>query len=166
MKSTYIYLKGGVNSHNEDLQGLWKQMWKTERPPKVKNFTWRLPSNSFPVKTRLRERGINMSLTCLRCDQAKDSIHVFLEFNKAKGCWRYLQFDPPMTQSRHIVERVQQFIHKKTAQEVAAIVCCIWLEMNEFVWNGKQFSDHTSIYSKKKSLQEWKLARKIENRGV
>src|SRR5690606_3902752 len=54
--------------------------WKVKCPPKIKHFLWQLLSWCIAVKERLRTRGIQWDICCVRCGAPGESInHVFFE---------------------------------------------------------------------------------------
>ena len=67
------YQDNDFTSEDNMLQRWWKGMWNIYTPSKVRMFVWRCFNDILPTGIRLRERGVNCSVICRRCDKAFES---------------------------------------------------------------------------------------------
>lgn len=57
------------------------------RPPRVKNFMWRLCKDCVPTRRRLLDKGINCPSNCVYCrDGEENNYHLFLQCPKSIDC--------------------------------------------------------------------------------
>lgn len=67
-----------------------KNLWSLSVPPKVKIFTWRLLSNSQPVKSNLRSKGFLVDGICSLCRDDIESLdHHFCACSVVQRIWYY-----------------------------------------------------------------------------
>ena len=67
---------------------VWKRLWKTNIPNKIKAFEWRACQNVLPTKENLACRGIMDNDRCELCKQAPKSVlHVLWECGVAQDIW-------------------------------------------------------------------------------
>jgi hypothetical protein len=67
---------------------LWDLVWKSDVPPKVQHFAWRLAKNSLPTWCNKKRRNIEISDQCPLCGmEAEDNFHPFLRCPLAKDLW-------------------------------------------------------------------------------
>lgn len=64
----------------------WLSFITIKHDIKVKNFTWLLLTDNLPMKTWLKEMGVNMLPNCTRCDDVNDLCHVFFDCDKTRAC--------------------------------------------------------------------------------
>jgi len=77
-----------VPNQNRDI------IWKQKVPPKVRSFLWRASHNYLPTRSRLIQKGIPCSESCVHCDvSAETHTHLFFVSAKAVACWELLQLD-------------------------------------------------------------------------
>jgi hypothetical protein len=77
----------GASSKSPDgSRSLWKNIWKTNVPNKVRIFSWRLASDNLPTRENKRCRTLEIQNTCVACGNAKeDSFHATVECTKARA---------------------------------------------------------------------------------
>ncbi|KAG2304480.1 hypothetical protein Bca52824_033131 [Brassica carinata] len=72
----------------QDIPGsieLKQRLWKMKSPPKLKQFLWRMLSQSLPVGSNLKRRHITPDALCKRCFQEEETdSHIFFECPYAK----------------------------------------------------------------------------------
>lgn len=67
---------------------LWRAIWKTKAPAKLKHFLWKALSGALAVKERLRSRHIPVDPTCVSCGAPSESIcHVLFQCPTAAETW-------------------------------------------------------------------------------
>ena len=68
----------------------WKQLWKKEFPPKIRDIIWRGAFNALPSRRRLRFFTATEP-ECSLCDQPEDGPHMLATCSKLTGFWRQIQ---------------------------------------------------------------------------
>lgn len=59
---------------------LWKNIWRSKIPPKVKKFTWKISHDIIPTKVNLARKGVHLDLGCGVClGHPEMDGHVFRE---------------------------------------------------------------------------------------
>jgi hypothetical protein len=72
----------------------WKDIWRTECTPNVRQFLWRIAHNSLPHRLSLKHRGMDIDLICPMCNRLdEDGCHLFLRCKTVKGLWLNFQLD-------------------------------------------------------------------------
>ena len=86
--------QGGDRANN---QLIWKiYIWDVNVPKKIQIFfLWRVDKGILPVRSNLANRRTMVEKTCLRCNQAEESIifHGLRQYVVAQEIWSILQFD-------------------------------------------------------------------------
>ena len=71
---------------------IWSVLWKANVPPKIKNFGWRLATESFGVQTIRHKRGLEIFPTCSICGmEPEDGYHAVMRCTKAKALCEIMQ---------------------------------------------------------------------------
>lgn len=65
-----------LDRHESRSTTTWSTVWKAYIIVKVKNFMWKLVSNSITVMQNLRRQGINVTVNCLICGMEEDREHM------------------------------------------------------------------------------------------
>lgn len=67
----------------------WHRVWQLALPHKFKIFLWRFCRNNFPVRVRLRGKGVSVPIICPMCNVEVEHLrHVFFECSFARSCWQ------------------------------------------------------------------------------
>ncbi|KAM1281942.1 hypothetical protein ACFX2I_022487 [Malus domestica] len=56
----YVDSSASSSSNASAYVRLWKHLWKTNIPPKVKKFTWRVCHKILPTKVNLKKKGVGV----------------------------------------------------------------------------------------------------------
>ena len=65
---------------------IWSVLWKANVPPKIRNFGWRLATESLGVQTSRHKRGLELFPTCSICGmEPEDGYHAVMRCTKAKA---------------------------------------------------------------------------------
>jgi len=81
-------LKWAPHLANPDFE--WKQLWKKEFPPKIRDIIWRGAFNALPSRRRLRFFTATEP-ECTLCNQPEDGPHMLALCSKLTGFWRQIQ---------------------------------------------------------------------------
>jgi hypothetical protein len=77
------HLMGGVHS---DFFG--QSIWSAQVPPKVRLFMWRACLDILPTKTKLFDKGLIHSVSCLWCEEDPETAsHVLWQCEFAQRIW-------------------------------------------------------------------------------
>ncbi|CAL1377257.1 unnamed protein product [Linum trigynum] len=133
----------------------WSALWKTQVPPKVRYFLWKVMHDILPTNVNLMKKlEDKISADCPYCGIAETQLHRFMECAWSRRIWRRSLWTDRYT---HIEEEtVQAWLNRvlTTAdQETIGGICCLlwflWVERNNQVFNGPK-------------LEEEEIARKAE----
>jgi hypothetical protein len=70
---------------------IWDLIWKSNVPPKVQNFAWRLATNSLPTWRNKCRRTLEVTDQCPVCGvEAEDNFHPFVRCTLAVQLWSYM----------------------------------------------------------------------------
>ncbi|KAK1390491.1 hypothetical protein POM88_018669 [Heracleum sosnowskyi] len=88
----FVYGKKSLPTHlassSSQKKSVWKMIWKIKCPPKLRNFLWRVCSNSLPTAYNLFKRSCGISPLCLICSSALETTeHFLLECTWTKLVW-------------------------------------------------------------------------------
>ena len=86
-RSAYNLLQG--ESVEENLDGVFKDLWKLKIPAKASIFAWRLIRDRLPTKSNLRRRQVDISDSmCPLCrNKEEDASHLFFYCSKTQPLW-------------------------------------------------------------------------------
>jgi ribonuclease HI len=77
---------GSTSSKTDGERSLWNCIWKTDVPPKVRIFGWRLATDSLPTRKNKFRRTLEPDDTCTICGSAvEDAHHATVRCSKAAG---------------------------------------------------------------------------------
>ncbi|XP_075649856.1 uncharacterized protein LOC142620360 [Castanea sativa] len=130
------------------LHSFWNGIWSAQVPPKIKTFFWRACNDSLPTRTKLFERKVLHSFSCVLCNEkAKTCDYLFLECSFAQAVW--LQ-SPLLNDYRHyskmkFIDAINAALKKLSAFvfDTLCIACwMIWKCRNKAVFNNIAPSYH------------------------
>ena len=76
------------SSNPARLHSFWNGIWSAQVPPKIKTFIWRACNDSLLTRTKLFERKVLHSFSCVLCfEEAETCDHLFLECSFAQAVW-------------------------------------------------------------------------------
>ena len=140
------------NNVNGD-RGLWKLIWNSKVPPKVKIFTWKLATNSLAVQVNRSHRLPNVLPTCtIRGMEDETGYHATMCCTKAlalrqglTACWR-LPAEEKLTFTGHdwvlvLLDSLNQDLRSK----MMFIWWRAWHHRNDVIFGKGDASVHNSI---------------------
>uniref|UniRef100_A0A803PII9 Reverse transcriptase domain-containing protein n=1 Tax=Cannabis sativa TaxID=3483 RepID=A0A803PII9_CANSA len=88
--SAYVLLQQAKTSNSQPSNsGFWLKLWELKLPPKVKDFLWRVCTNSLPTKFQLSTKHVPIDTVCPLCMAAPETaLHVLVRCVFAQQCWR------------------------------------------------------------------------------
>jgi ribonuclease HI len=132
----------GQTSNNDKEAQLWKNLWKTNVPPKQTHLIWRIIHNVIPIKPNLISKGIMCDSLCPRCNNATESLdHAFLHCDWVRQLW----FSSPLTisttniQTHSFGDWLKYMIlhtNKESIQMIFSITYSIWFTRNKKVFQN------------------------------
>jgi hypothetical protein len=86
--------EAGMSSKPSGERDVWNLIWKSNVPPKVRVFGWKLASNTLGVQATRHKRKMDHVPTCSICGmEPETSYHAMMRCTKAnalRDCLRYL----------------------------------------------------------------------------
>uniref|UniRef100_A0A803PSK2 RNase H type-1 domain-containing protein n=1 Tax=Cannabis sativa TaxID=3483 RepID=A0A803PSK2_CANSA len=125
-----------------DNSGFWLKLWQLKLPPKVKDFLWRVCTNSLPTRFQLSTKHVPINPLCPLCMAAPETaLHVLVRCAFAQQYWRQTRVTTlgtaAMTFSGWWEEGLNTWSMAESL-EVAMMLCLIWKVRHDMVWNSKQ----------------------------
>lgn len=77
-----------LNGRGDRATSIWRCIWKTNTTPSIKNFAWKMLTNSLAVQTNLVRRHMNVSPNCNMCGLQEDTEHMLFKCSWTAGVWR------------------------------------------------------------------------------
>lgn len=159
----YWYEQNGTNTEDDHEQS-WKNLWKIEVPHKFKILLWRICRNNLPVRYVLRGRGVQTTILCPMCGvDIEHLLHIFLDCNFAKQCWRILglNFESLWVESapEWLFDRLARD-DKEMWVQIATGIWSIWSARNLKVWEQKQVTPELTIQWSSRLVSQWRDLRK------
>lgn len=114
---------------------IWRLIWGTNVPQKIKIFVWKACSNILPVKGNLMRRKLRREGVCPICGDSEETVeHVLLFCNWTKPVWfgSQLQSIPDMGAIQSLHGWLSQISFK--FQEVFCLLWFIWKARNKRVF--------------------------------
>ncbi|CAM0907844.1 unnamed protein product [Alopecurus aequalis] len=91
MEGTWRTLKESTSSVPDGGRKVWDLIWKSDAPPKVQHFAWRLATDSLPTWRNKYKRNLEVTEQCPVCGvEAEDNFHPFFRCTLAKELWNYM----------------------------------------------------------------------------
>ena len=73
----------------EELQQVWKGIWKIQTPNRIHHFIWRATRDSLPTKLNLRARHFPLEDACELCgDYQETTLHSLWLCEHAQAVWK------------------------------------------------------------------------------
>ncbi|XP_037491505.1 uncharacterized protein LOC119369320 [Jatropha curcas] len=117
---------------------LWKQIWKLNVSPKVRDFMWHMGRNVLPTRDNLSKRGVTTSLHCLFCQESENGDHVLVKCSIAQEVWRQAGF----LFANINLSFQELFIHiisskgQQHAELMATVAWSLWAARNAMLWSN------------------------------
>jgi hypothetical protein len=85
------YIQGRPACSGENNSWMWKKLWQSKVPMKVKVFWWRIANEFIPSRANLHQRHIEPLSTCTPCGvEPETSYHALTKCSYAREFWRLL----------------------------------------------------------------------------
>lgn len=66
---------------------VWTHIWAANSPPKLKNFIWKLATNSLAVRANQTRRRMEVSPYCHMCGMVEDTEHMVYRCAWTEAVW-------------------------------------------------------------------------------
>lgn len=90
VRENWLYEVPGNSDTNGNMKQ-WKKLWSLKVPAKLRNFAWRLATNSVPTEVVRHNRNMAESSVCPICNSAEDTWkHALVQCpmgKKSMGQW-------------------------------------------------------------------------------
>ncbi|KAE8804042.1 hypothetical protein D1007_20004 [Hordeum vulgare] len=88
---------GSASAQPSGDRPLWKLIWDTKVPPKLKNFAWQVASGSLPTDVEKKRRHFDLNGFCQVCDREQESsFHALLACPHAANLWDTMRLYWPL----------------------------------------------------------------------
>ncbi|KAF7825130.1 putative RNA-directed DNA polymerase [Senna tora] len=90
VKSSYKAVHRSYSSSNSWTLycSLWKKIWKTNLPPKIRLFVWRACRGILPTCLNLKNRGMEITTQCCVCGtEEEDTLHALVTCSELNSLW-------------------------------------------------------------------------------
>ncbi|CAJ2638124.1 unnamed protein product [Trifolium pratense] len=135
-------------SSGQQMNNLWREIWKAPVPNRVRNFLWRLGKNILPTRANLVRKGVQIENLCPQCHSAPETIdHLFLHCHLTQLTWFASQLGARVPQSVPVHIWLLQGLtcdDTRGAQLFCVLMWKIWNARNNLVFNNK-FVDPIAI---------------------
>lgn len=170
VKTGYREWQNHLNENSRSIQSRgWSHLWRLAIPSKIKIFVWRLCRDNLPVKSRLREKGVDIPNTCPMCDaDIENSMHLFFGCQYATGCWDavHLKHDlGEVTSASQWVLCQLETAKNEELMNMCVVLWGIWYWRNKKVWSNQTISPGVAMDNSFAILRDWKAARQKVQRG-
>jgi hypothetical protein len=132
----------GLNSNRH----LWAAIWSAQVPPKVRLFMWRACQDILPTKTKLFDKGLLHSVSCLWCEgEPETSSHVLWQCDFSQRIWIACPVNIPSSVSvsmsfKDFVLGCIDVLPKMDMDFLFTIAWEIWNARNRDHWENKVLS--------------------------
>ncbi|XP_057431260.1 uncharacterized protein LOC130724076 [Lotus japonicus] len=124
-------------------QTLWKRFWKAPSMPRVREVSWRVCTGALPVRTKLRQRGVDVDSSCPLCGLEDETVdHLFLGCNITRGCWFASPMGVRVDPGLKMVDFLTMVIRDMDLEVVACVqrfLFAIWEARNKHIFEEKLF---------------------------
>lgn len=126
----------------EEIQFLWKTMWRAKMSGKVKICIWRSCLNVLPTRVNLKKRKILVDDCCHFCTNISETIeHGFLYCSRTAVIWFSSPLGLQTLWHREVgfqewLSSLDQSISRDNFDLALALLWKIWTSRNELIWQG------------------------------
>uniref|UniRef100_A0A2N9G5C3 CCHC-type domain-containing protein n=1 Tax=Fagus sylvatica TaxID=28930 RepID=A0A2N9G5C3_FAGSY len=149
VKSAYNLLlnqsNGSLGSSSNGMgsnHSLWSRIWAAQVPPKVRLFMWRACLDILPTKTKLFDKGLIHSVSCLWCEgEPESSSHILWQCDFAQKIWMACPVIIPSSCSvsmnfRDFILSCIEFLSESDTEILFTTAWEIWNARNRFHWEN------------------------------
>ncbi|WCJ29809.1 Retrovirus-related Pol polyprotein from type-1 retrotransposable element R2 [Euphorbia peplus] len=125
---------------------IWRIIWQSKVPPKVKLFSWKAVHNALPTLNELFKRGINVEDYCCFCGSVGETLsHILCSCFRAKEIWKLfnpnIRIDKLYTGSIETwLLEVFSIVDAQTFNSFMLTIWMIWFNRNRLVHGVPPFT--------------------------
>lgn len=149
---------------NEDIEW-FKGVWNLHTSPKIKMFLWKLFQQAIPTGEILVSRHIATEGLCKRCGASESIDHLFLHCPFARKIWSSAPFAVTVETSG-LIDLISVWLSLcgrtclpptgiASGQLAPWIIWQIWCARNQFLFEGKSFSEEEVLTKAISQAREW-----------
>jgi hypothetical protein len=88
MEETWRPTTVSPSSGPNGMRNIWDLIWKSDAPPKVQHFAWRLATDSLPTWRNKHKRNLEITDQCPVCGvEPEDNFYPFFHCTLSKQLW-------------------------------------------------------------------------------
>ncbi|KAJ9185367.1 hypothetical protein P3X46_005009 [Hevea brasiliensis] len=146
VKSGYKFLYSITPDEAINYREVWKRLWNSNTPPKVKIFIWTAACNVLPTMVQLLKKRVNMeefySVCYLNSESTK---HTLFRCHFAQDCWRLSNIGFLAGNVNSVMEGLSNLFSSldfEVSDGALVLMWGIWDSRNKLVWNQTHFHLH------------------------
>ncbi|KAK9666078.1 hypothetical protein RND81_14G158900 [Saponaria officinalis] len=157
-----------ASSSNNTKDPLWRDMWRLNVQPKVRNFLWRSCSKALPTGINLQQRVKDVDASCCRCNcYAETEVHALLMCPHSQQIWEAagIQPDEEWGDVNNMTEwfrRVGEMNEYDDVDRLVMLLWAIWTEINKVFHGGDKGIASAIVESTLRYHKNFKNATKDE----
>ena len=146
--------KRGLSSDTIGNCKLWKSLWSTKAPGKMKITVWRFAHDCLPSGHNLRVRRIPASPNCIFCGRHEAIEHTLLFCPFAREVWEAVSAEYQINLRRKFFTStrtwVLDFFHRCSAMEATTLTVTLWhiWDARNKVREGEALMHHDQLLEK------------------
>ena len=147
------WLKGepGTSSLQSE-ERMWKKLWKTEVPGKVRMFIWRLSKHSLPTEDVQAHRHMMTSSSCGLCGMADSWKHSLIQCTMSRCVWALVDEELAHKMLALTEPKAKQWlfalIESLTHDEFVLLSITMWS-----IWHARRKAIHEGIFQSPQATQ-------------
>ena len=122
--------KLGSSSDLQDEARIWKKLWATKVPGKMKITIWHIAHDCLPSGTQLHHQGVPEAGDCIFCGQEESVAHALLSCSYAREVWQEVKSEfPVQLQLRGLISPrvwVSDFLSRCSDLEATTVMTTFW----------------------------------------
>ncbi|KAL6141365.1 hypothetical protein ACLB2K_059654 [Fragaria x ananassa] len=131
-----------TSDSNSGTKALYKMVWGSNAPPKVRMHAWRLVRGIFPTRCALNKRVPLPDVRCVFCGfNGEDEKHVFMRCRVIQCFWNQGPFYCKVGESwsvEEVIEWAAVMLEKLTKEQAARFLMALWViwdTRDDDLWN-------------------------------
>ena len=162
LKTTNSAKESGACSDKGKSAGLWKLVWKLNRPNKIKHFRWRACKNILPTNFCLASRRVASDSSCGFYGVYESSGHALWDCAIAAKVWKEVGLNLPKLNQpiKEFVDVVWMLNEREGVSDWELFAITAWM-----VWNNKNAFKHEGRCKdpKKIAMEAKEYAKEVAN---
>ena len=168
----FVELERRKNEHASSSRSrehsVWKELWHTKVPAKVRNFGWKALHQGLPMRAELAKRGCEIDKMCPLCGEQEETVkHIMMSCPDTQTIWRLspLRLIPNADGEGSFTEWVAELLVKVKDERWWALFWCVawgvWLRRNVWVFESRRVELEGVVDRAVRLMCEYELAMEV-----